>query len=190
MNREKVQDSAHKEFEQTHKRGALQPVDPKMMTQEESSKVIRSMLLTKQKSSGTHKSRAVADGSKQRGSADDEDKASPTASLRAILLTAIIEAQEERDVATVDTPNAFLHSELSEEDQVTMRLHGEVAETLVKLAPEIYRSHIVTERGKKALHVRLKKALYGLLKSALLFYEKLSKDSIDEGFAIDPHDRC
>ena len=168
----------------------MEPIDPKKMTKEESEKVIRSILLTKMKSSGTCKSRAVADGSKQRGSVEDEDKASPTASLRAILLTAIIEALEERDVATVDIPNAFLHSELSEEDQVIMKLHGELAEILVKLAPEIYRSYIVTERGKKVLYVKLKKALYGLLKSALLFYEKLSQDLIENGFTLNPYDPC
>ena len=44
--------------------------------------------------------------------------------------------------------------------------------------------------GKKILYVKLKKALYGLLQAALLFYKKLSEDLIEEGFTINPYDPC
>ena len=145
MGRDKVEKSAYKEFEQIHKRGTLKPVDPKKMTREESTKVLRSIVLTKMKASGECKTRTVADGSQQRGTVSDEDKASPTVSLEAILLTSVIEAKEHRDVATLDIPNAFLHSELPESENVVMRLVGELAEIMVKLAPEIYCSYVVLE---------------------------------------------
>ena len=40
------------------------------------------------------------------------------------------------------------------------------------------------------LYTRLTKALYGCLKSALLFYQKLSGDLVQHGFKINPYDPC
>ena len=40
------------------------------------------------------------------------------------------------------------------------------------------------------LYVKLLKALYGLLKSALLFYKKLAGELVDMGFEINPYDPC
>ena len=48
----------------------------------------------------------------------------------------------------------------------------------------------VGRNNKKVLYVRLKKALYGLLRSALLFYQKLSKVLEDEGFVKNNYDSC
>ena len=44
-----------------------------------------------------------------------------------------------------------------------MVLRGELAELLVKVAPDIYRKYITRDKKRKAtLYVRLQKALYGL----------------------------
>ena len=40
------------------------------------------------------------------------------------------------------------------------------------------------------MYVRLLKALYGLLRSALLFYNKLRGDLEDMGFEVNPYDPC
>ena len=40
------------------------------------------------------------------------------------------------------------------------------------------------------LHVRMSKALYGLLKSALDFYNKLRSDLEGNGFVVNPYDPC
>ena len=40
------------------------------------------------------------------------------------------------------------------------------------------------------LYVRLSKALYGLLQSALLFYRKLRSELEDHGFTVNPYDPC
>ena len=40
------------------------------------------------------------------------------------------------------------------------------------------------------LYVKLLKALYGLLKSALLFYKKLAGELVNMGFEINPYDPC
>ena len=71
-----------------------------------------------------------------------------------------------------------------------MTLRGTLAEMMVLSAPEIYRDYMTLENGKKILYVRLKKALYGLLKSALLFYRKLWRDLARRGFEVNPCDPC
>ena len=64
-------------------------------------------------------------------------------------------------------------------------------ELMVKTAPTIYRSYITDNcTGRPILYVQLRKALYGLLKSALLFYRKLSSDLVALGFTINPYDPC
>jgi hypothetical protein len=50
----------------------------------------------------------VAGGNKQRGSIEKTEASSPTAALESVLLTAVIDAKEHRDVAVIDIPNAFV----------------------------------------------------------------------------------
>ncbi len=40
------------------------------------------------------------------------------------------------------------------------------------------------------LYLRLQKALYGIIKSALLFYQKLVLEPKSMGFAVNPYDPC
>lgn len=48
---------------------------------------------------------------------------------------------------------------------------------MVESAPEIYHKYITYRRnGKAVLYITLQKALYGCMKSALLFYSKLVGD--------------
>ena len=120
----------------------------------------------------------------------DNQKASPTAYLESIFLTAVIEAYQRRDIATLDVPNAFLHSMLPEEQHIIMMITGKLAEIMVAIAPNIYRPYIRMKNGKKVLYVELQKALYGLLQAALLFYNRLSQDLVNDGFVINPYDPC
>ncbi len=46
------------------------------------------------------------------------------------------------------------------------------------------------EKGKSVLYLRVKKALYGMMKSALLFYLKLVSELREMGFEINPYDPC
>ena len=106
------------------------------------------------------------------------------------MLTSIIDAQEHREVAVVDIPNAFIQTDVKKEDTVIMKLHGKAAELLVKTAPELYRKYITIENGKNVLYVEAWKAIYGTLKAALLFYKKLRADLESIGFTINPYDPC
>jgi hypothetical protein len=95
---------------------------------------------------------------------------------------------ERREVATADIPGAFMEADMDE--LVHMKLEGRMAELLVKLDPKLYRKYIQVENGKTVLYVELKKALYGTLKAALLFWRKLSSKLVEWGFKINPYDWC
>jgi hypothetical protein len=72
-----------------------------------------------------------------------------------------------------------------------MRLDGILAELMVQVAPSIYRKFVTTNKhGKPVLYVQLVKAVYGMMKSALLFYRKLVADLTLLGFTINPYDPC
>jgi hypothetical protein len=62
---------------------------------------------------------------------------------------------------------------------------------MVKIAPNIYRKFIsIDNKGNSILYVKLQKALYGCLRSALLFYLNLVKYLETEGYEINPYDPC
>jgi hypothetical protein len=53
---------------------------------------------------------------------------------KAILITAAIEADPLRDVMTVDTPNAFVQTEIKDtKEKITMKIKGKLAEMLILL---------------------------------------------------------
>ena len=72
-----------------------------------------------------------------------------------------------------------------------MRLDGIFAELMVKVAPSIYCKYIThNANGRPILYVKLKKAVYGMMKSALLFYRKLVADLTIIGYKINPYNPC
>ena len=123
-----------------------------------------------------------------------EESSSPTVSIPALFMTAAIEAHEDRDVATCDIPNAFIQTEQTEYDKdgqrYIMKIRGKLAELLVEMEPEVYGPFLIQESGGKVLYVKVLKAIYGMLQSALLFYNKLRKDLEDSGFEVNPYDPC
>ena len=98
-------------------------------------------------------------------------------------MTCAVDAYEDRDTAMVDIGHAFLHTK--NDENVLMKLRGKLIELLVQLEPTMYRKYVTTgPNGEPILYVRLLKALYGLLRSALLFYKKLRADLEDMGFEV------
>ena len=70
-----------------------------------------------------------------------------------------------------------------------MKLKITMAELFTKLDPKLYSKYIHTEKVKKVLYVRLKKALYGSVQASLLFWKKLSGILQEWGFELSPYDR-
>ena len=131
-------------------------------------------------------------GQKQREDPDYNkgDNANPTVSTEEVMLTAVTEAKEGKDVSTVDLPNFFKQTPQPDDDKVVIHLRGRLAELMVLIASELYTPFVILENGKKVLYVQLLNALYGTLKAALLSYMKLRKDLEEDGFIINPYDMC
>ena len=90
---------------------------------------------------------------------------------------------EGRDVACFDIPGAILHADVNK--NITMVFKGRLVELMVQVAPNLYRKYITGNRkGTAILYVKMQKALYGLLRSALLFYKKLVADLESNRFVL------
>ena len=116
----------------------------------------------------------------------DEHYASPTASLESIMTTLMIDAYEGRDVAVSDVPGAYLHAEFPKDKKVVLKLTGVFADIMCEVNPT-YEKDIIYETGKrgkqtKCLYVRVLRALYGCIESALLWYELYSSTLKKIGF--------
>ena len=62
---------------------------------------------------------------------------------------------------------------------------------MVRVNPTLYRPYITySKKGVPMVYVRLSKALYGMLRAALLFYKRLRKDLKNMGFEVNPYDPC
>ena len=177
------------ELQQLYTKDTFTPVETTTLSPEQKKSALRSLMFVKKKRDGKIKGRACADGRKQRDLYAKEDTSSPTVSIEAVLLTSVIDAQENRDVAVTDITGAYLTTDIDEE--VHMILEGKLAEMLVLTALEVYRTYITTSaNGKPTLYVKLKKVLYGCLRSALLFLKKLSGGMVKDGFVLNPYDAC
>ena len=177
------------EMQQLEYRDVLEPVHRSELTPGQRRKALRYLMYLKQKRCGRIKARGCADGRKQRIYKTKEETSSPTISTEALFLTAAIDAKEKRHVITVDIPGAFMHATMDE--VVHMKLEGTMAELLCRVDPNKYTQYRTTERGKATIYVRLKKALYGTLQAALLFWQNLSSFLTQElGFEINPYDQC
>ncbi len=131
----------------------------------------------------------VADRRKQRETAVKGETASPTVCVESIFITAAIEAHERQDVATVDLPSAYLHAK---NDKILhTRLQGRLTELMGCMEPSLYQKYISkNNKGEPVLYVCLHKGIYGLLKSALLFYRKLWGQLKGKGFKVNPYNPC
>ena len=176
-------------MKQLHDMDTFFPRDPKSLTREERIQALSSLIFIKEKNNGDIKGRTCINGAPQREYIKKEDAASPTVAMDSTFITGAIDAYENRDVATCDLPGAFLHTVTDE--KVIMVLRGELCELMVKVDPKLYRKFVSKDkRGKPVLYVQLYKSLYGLMRSALLFYRKLKSELIAYGFKLNPYDGC
>ena len=100
------------------------------------------------------------------------DGSLPTIFTESILMIRVIDAREKREVAVLDTANAF--SQADNDKTINMLLRGKLAEMMVRIDPALYREYVTySANGVPMLYVRLSKALYMMLRVALLFYKRL-----------------
>ena len=107
-------DTAHKaaysEMKQLHFRDTFRPNHWNELSPHHKLMVLESHMFLKEKRDGKIKGRTVAGGNKQLDYISKEDASSPTVTTESVLLTCIIDAEEGRDVAVIDIPNAFIQT--------------------------------------------------------------------------------
>jgi hypothetical protein len=101
---------AQSEIKQLHFRNMFKPKHWRELSQVQRQTVLESHMFLKQKRDGNIKGRSVSGGIKQQDYISKEDASSLTVATESVFLSCIIDAEEERDVAVVDIPNAFVQT--------------------------------------------------------------------------------
>ncbi|KAA8493869.1 Copia protein [Porphyridium purpureum] len=114
------------------------------------------------------------------------DVSSPTASTNALFFIAALTAQENRAVASIDFPGAFLNAQMPDNPPTYIRLNRFLANTLVAIETR----YQTQQNVHGTMICRLNKALYGTILAAKLWYEKLTGLLVKLRFAPNPYDAC
>jgi hypothetical protein len=184
---QKAIDALFSEFCQLDDKSVFRPTRASDLTTQQKRSALRAVNLIKEKRCGKLKGRTCADGSSQRDQYTKEQTASPTVSTDALMLTLMIDALEHRDVATADVVGAYLLADM--DDFTVMKLTGDTVDIMCRVNPK-YETFVSTENGKKVLYLQLLKALYGCVRSALLWYELFATTLQGMGFVLNPYDPC
>ena len=179
----------YSEIKQLHAKNTFRPINPRDLTRNQYLAVIRSHIFLKEKyaTNGDFiklKARLVAGGHMQIKDLYD-DLSSPTTALQSIYMIAAIAARENRKIVTLDITGAYLNADIEGED-VYMLLDDLSTAILLQIEPNY--KEFVQYNG--TCIVKLKKALYGLVQSALLWYKHISATLEGIGFIKNPSDHC
>ena len=181
--------AVEKEMRQLHDRSVMRPVHKGCLTVEQRREALAYLMFLKRKRCGKIKGRGCADGCKQRAYITKEDSTAPTVSTEAVFLTAVIDAMEGWNVVVLNVPGAFMQADIDE--LVHVRFTGAMVTLLLEIDYDMYKEYVVVEKGEWVIYMELLKALYGTLRAARLFWQKLSKQLIDEwGFSPNKYDDC
>ena len=174
----KGKQAAMKEMQQLHERTVFEPISAEELTTIERKRALESLIFLTEKRDGNVKGRTCANGSTQRGYILRDEAASPIVITESILLTAVIDAKEGRDVMVADVPNAFVQTVIGPKEKgerIIMKIRGPLVEMLVELDSPKYEPFVTNEGGNRVIYVNMLKALYGMLQSALLYYKRFQK---------------
>jgi hypothetical protein len=179
-----------KELRQIVDKDVWEVIDKAKLTKVQLKKAIRSSMFLKEKftSDGEFeklKARLVAGGDKQDKTLYD-DLSSPTVAQETVMMVLAIAAIEGRKIATMDITGAYLECEFPDDDEVIMTLDPLLTKLLTQIDASIKGKQ--DERG--VTYVRLRKALYGCVQSAKLWYDKLCEVLAEDGYSKNDYDPC
>ena len=104
-------------------------------------------MFLKGKRDGAIKGISLAGGKKQRDCISKEDARSPTVETEALLMSCIIDAEEDRDVVVIDILNTFIQMQVEvEKDIAFIKIYGVLVDILAEIAPYVYKLHVKTEK--------------------------------------------
>ena len=182
--------SMMKELRQIVDKDVFEILEKANLSKRQLRKAIRSSMFLTEKftASGEFdklKARLVAGGDGQDKSLY-ENLSSPTVAQETIMMVLAIAAIEKRKVATIDITGAYLECDIDKDDEVIMTIDPFLAKLLGQIDPTVNQK--TDEKG--VIYVRLKKALYGCVQSAKLWYDKLCKVLEDDGYVKNDYDGC
>ena len=192
---DKGKESALKEMRQLHERKSAERVLLKDLTNQERIRALKMVDFVLRKKCGTLKSRACIDGRPQKNYVSKEDISSPTPVPDSVFLTGVIEAKEGRYVYCMDIPNAFVQADYPPPDpgepRTVIILTGVLVDLLLEIARATYEPFVTfDQRGRRVLYMIVTRAIYGMIESPMLWYQKLTKDLKEYGFVVNPYDAC
>ena len=175
------------ELTQLDEKETFRPLLASSMTKEERKMALNLLTIIKEKRCGKIKGRVVADGRKQKMYVSKEESSSPTIQLESLMMFLMIDAKENRDVATADIVGAYLLAEM--QDKVIVKLKGTSVDVLCK-ANNKYKDFVIFENNTKVIYLRLSRDLYGCVQSALLWYHTFVDKLLKDGFQLNKYDPC
>lgn len=178
-----------KELTQFNKMDTFIPIQADDLTPTQRSTALTSLMFLTKKRDGTIKACTCTDGRLQCKHITKDKTTSPTISTDSIFMLAAINAHKRCCIKSSDLPGTFLNA--YNDDFILMKMVGKLADLMVKTNPTLYCPFVSQDMsGRPILYVRLQKALYGLLKSALLFYKQLIADLTSIGLTLNPCNPC
>jgi hypothetical protein len=100
----------------------IKPVLANDLTHEQKGRALSYLMFLKRKRCGKVKARGCADGCKQHVYTTKSSASLPTVATESVFLTSVIDALENREVAVLDVPGAFMQVDMKE--LVHMHLTG------------------------------------------------------------------
>ena len=133
------------------------------------------------------KGRWVGGGHKQKKNEALKDRVAPTARATTHAIVMAIAAKEKRPLRVGDIPSAYLQAEHVPADgkKTFVRADKETTRIIVKVYPDL--ANYVEPKGTMILEVA--RALYGLVESAWLWYQELTKTLVGLGYTVTEADR-
>ena len=190
QNERASKESIMKELRQLVDKNVWEIIEKSNLTKSQLKRVIRSSMFLTEKftASGVFdklKSRLVAGGDCQDKSLYDK-LSSPTVAHETVMMVLAIAAIEKRKVATADITGAYLECDIADDDEVIMTIEPILAQLLSQIDPTVEQKR----DDKGVIYVKLKKALYGCVQSAKLWYDKLCTILEADGYKKNHYDGC
>jgi hypothetical protein len=151
------------------------------------------LMLLKRKRCGKIKARGCADGQLEREYITKDKSSSPTVKTQALMCSCLIDVTERRCVVVGDIPGAFLQADYTQDEgkEYYRKFEGVMVDMICEIKPEYTKLIKTTKNGKKWLFGKVtKKAIYGTLLGARLFYDKLRAFLESIGFTVNDYDEC
>ena len=184
---QKAVDALLKELTQIDTNRVIKVIRASDLTHIQRKNALRAINLIKEKRNGVVKGRTCADGRPERKIYTREKVASPTASNDSIMTKVVIAAHEKRKVVSWDAEGAYLPAD--QDKYVIVKFVGKSVDIMCQVNPS-YEKYVVMENGVNVLYFQLLKALYGCLRSALLWYNLYVSILEKMGFKLNPYDHC